>query len=52
MTNVRKIQKNNQGTYLISIPKDLMRELKFRDNQRVVVKKYGRGIMIEDWQPK
>ncbi len=50
MTNTRKIQKNNQGTYLISIPKDIMKALRFRDNQKVVVKKYGKGILIEDWE--
>ena len=50
MTKVRKILKNNQGTYYISIPKDIMKALRFRDNQKVVVKKYGKGILIEDWE--
>ncbi len=50
MTNIRKIQKNNQGTYLVSIPKDIMKSLRFRDNQKVVVKKHGKGILIVDWE--
>ena len=52
MGNIRKILKNNQGTYFISIPKDIMKALRFRDNQKVVVKKHGKGILIEDWENK
>lgn len=52
MTNIRKVQKNSQGTYLISIPKDIMKALRFRDNQKVAVKKHGKGILIEDYPNK
>jgi len=48
--NIRKITKNGQGTYYISILKDLMKELKFKERQKVVVKKHGKGILITDWK--
>ncbi|MCK5285869.1 MAG: hypothetical protein KAJ58_01430 [Candidatus Pacebacteria bacterium] len=48
--DIRKIVKNGAGTYSISIPKDLMKELRFKERQKVVVKKHGKGILIEDWK--
>ncbi|MBU1046382.1 hypothetical protein KKH36_01205 [Patescibacteria group bacterium] len=50
--NIRKIVKNGAGTYSISIPKDLVKELRFKERQKVVVKKYGKGILIEDYPNK
>jgi len=47
---IRKITKNGRGTYYIAIPKDLMKELRFKERQKVVVKKHGKGILIEDWK--
>ena len=62
--DIRKITKNGQGAYYISIPTvetakyydvlepmdDLIKELKLRERQKVIVKKYGKGILIEDWK--
>jgi len=47
---IRKITKNGAGTYYISIPKNLMKKLRFKERQKVVVKKYGQGILIEDYK--
>ncbi len=47
---IRKIGKNSQGTYYVSLPKDLVKELKFREKQKVVVSKSGKGILIVDWE--
>lgn len=49
---IRKITKNGRGTYYIAIPKDMIKELKMKERQKVVVKKYGKGILIEDWENK
>ena len=38
----------NEGTYHISIPKDLIKELGFREKQKVIVKRRGKGILVED----
>jgi len=46
--NVRKIYKHDES-YAVTLPIELMRELKWKDNQKVVAKKYGNGILIKDW---
>ncbi len=48
--NERKIDKGNNGSYRMTLPIEIIRELKWRDGQKVVVKKKGRGIYIEDWK--
>ncbi len=48
--NVRKLRKNSGGTVLVSLPIEIIRELKWRDGQKVVVKKRGQGISIIDWE--
>ena len=48
--NVRKLLKNTGGTMIVSIPIEIVRELKWRDGQKVVVKKRGKGISIVDWE--
>ncbi len=47
--NIRNIQKSGD-MYHINIPIELMRKLKWREHQKVVVKKFGRGLRIKDWK--
>lgn len=47
---IRKLYKNSGGTVIVSIPIELVRELGWRDGQKVVVKKKGKGVSIEDWK--
>ena len=47
---IRKIVKNGAGTYYVSIPKEIMKELRMKERQKVVVKKSGKKIIIEDWE--
>ncbi len=47
--NVRKIYKHGDS-YAITLPKGLVRELGWQDNQKLVAKKYGDGILIKDWE--
>ncbi len=50
---IRSIQKSSKGEYAISIPIRLIRELKWQERQKVVVKKFGKGkILISDWKPR
>lgn len=46
---VRKIFESGDS-YAITLSKDLVRELGWRDNQKLVAKKYGDGILIKDWE--
>ncbi len=48
--NIRNIQKSG-GTYYITIPVDLMRELGWRERQKVEVDKFGKDkVIIKDWK--
>lgn len=48
--SIRKIQQIKEGSYYITIPIDIMRELNWKEAQKVVVKKRGKGILIVDWK--
>ena len=45
----RNIQ-NSNGTYHVTLPKELVRELGWKERQKVVVKKSGNKLTIEDWK--
>jgi len=34
----------------LTIPIDMIRDLKWRERQKVVVKKVGKRLIIEDWK--
>lgn len=48
--NIRKVTRNGRGTYYVSIPRGLVKELRLKERQKVVVSKYGKGILIKDWK--
>lgn len=51
--NIRNLQKTAGGsTYIVSLPIEVVRELGWKTKQKLVVKKYGDGILIKDWKPK
>jgi hypothetical protein len=48
--NVRKLQKQGNGTMTVALPADLVRELKWKDKQKLVVRKNGVTLVIADWK--
>ena len=48
--DIRKINKSNSGSYYITLPIDVVRELSWKKSQKVTVEKYGKGIIIKDWE--
>jgi len=48
-SDVRKIFKHGDSR-AITLPIELLRELGWRDNQKLIAKKYGKGILISDWE--
>jgi len=49
--NIRKIGKFGGGRSLfVTLPIEIARDLKWREKQKVVIKKRGKGILITDWQ--
>lgn len=47
--NVRNIQKSKRS-YYITLPIRYVRELGWREGQRVVVKKASQKLTVEDWR--
>ena len=47
--NIRKIYKKS-NSYGLTIPIEIVKELKIKEGQKVVVKKRGSGILITDWK--
>ncbi|MEA3272594.1 MAG: AbrB/MazE/SpoVT family DNA-binding domain-containing protein [Patescibacteria group bacterium] len=50
MSDIRKIVKNGRNSYYINIPKELMKELRWKEKQKLVVKKHGKGVLVVDWE--
>ncbi len=48
--NIRKLSKRTNGTYALTLPIELIRELKWRDKQKLVVEKADKKIIIKDWK--
>ncbi len=47
--NVRKVYKKS-GSYGVTLPMEIVKELRIREGQKVIVKKVGKRIYIEDWK--
>ena len=47
--STRKIIKSG-NSYAVTIPIEVMRTLKWREKQKVVVKQRGKGASIVDWK--
>jgi bifunctional DNA-binding transcriptional regulator/antitoxin component of YhaV-PrlF toxin-antitoxin module len=49
--NIRKLGKTGRGASItITLPIEIVRQLKWRDGQKVVVTRRGQGIAISDWK--
>ena len=51
--NVRKLSRVGGGRSIsVTLPVEFIRELKWREKQKVVVTKRGNKLIIEDWKAK
>lgn len=49
--NIRKLTRTGRGKSIsVTLPIELVRELKWRDRQKVVIKKRGKTLTIKDWK--
>jgi len=48
--NTRKIMKGSNGSYTITIPMEMIKELGWREKQKVVFEKRGEVLKIKDWE--
>ena len=47
--HIRKITRSGDS-YSITIPIEIMREFKWREKQKVVIKKRGKSFNVSDWK--
>lgn len=49
--NIRKLHRTGRGGSIsVTLPIEFVRALKWREKQKVVVKKRGKKLVIEDWK--
>ncbi len=48
--NVRKITRVGGKSLAITLPKEILAELNWKEKQKVTVKKVHGGILIKDWK--
>lgn len=47
--NTRKIFRSGKS-YCVTLPVEIMREFKWHEKQKVIIKKSGNKMTIEDWK--
>jgi len=48
--NTRKITRVGKTSLAVTLPVEMVRELNWREKQKVTVKKVRGGILIKDWK--
>jgi hypothetical protein len=48
--NTRKLSKKSNGSYSVTLPVEAVRDLEWKKGQKLVVRKSGSKIIIEDWE--
>jgi antitoxin component of MazEF toxin-antitoxin module len=51
-TYIRKVIRVGKKSLSVIIPADIVRELKLRERQKLVLKRVGKTISIKDWKPQ
>jgi len=49
-TNVRKLTKIGRKSVGLTLPIELVRELGWKERQKVTVKKVRGGVLVKDWR--
>jgi len=47
---IRKVTRVGKRSLSVVIPAEIVKELKIREKQKLVLKKSGKKIIIEDWK--
>ncbi len=48
--NIRKIQKMGKTSLGLTLPVELVEKLRWREKQKVLVKKVRGGLLVKDWK--
>mgnify|MGYP000983842546 FL=1 len=46
---MRQLMRLGKVTLAVTLPRELILELRWKENQKVTVKRQGKKIIIEDW---
>lgn len=47
---MRKLYKHSNGSVQVTLPIEEVRKLGWRDGQKVIIKRFGKKFIIEDWK--
>jgi hypothetical protein len=50
--NVRKLTRIGKRSVGLTLPIELVRELKWKERQKVVAKRVRGGVVVEDWRKR
>jgi antitoxin component of MazEF toxin-antitoxin module len=50
--NIRKITRVGKTSLAVTLPKEMASDLKWKERQKVVVKRIKGGIVIRDWKKR
>ncbi len=50
--NTRKITRVGKRSFAVTLPIDMVRDLGWKEKQKVVAKRVSGGILIRDWHSK
>lgn len=50
--NIRKLQRTGEerGSYMLTLPKSMVKNLGWREHQKVIVVQTGETLVIKDWE--
>jgi antitoxin component of MazEF toxin-antitoxin module len=48
--NIRKLTKTGRGTIYVTLPKDMVAELGWKEHQKLAVSRGKGSIIIRDWK--
>jgi len=48
--NIRKLTRVGGTSLSVTLPVEMVKDLKWKERQKVVLKKIGKQIIIKDWQ--
>lgn len=50
--HIRKLQTTGEDgqSYMVTLPKELVKKLGWREHQKLTVHAYGKELIIKDWQ--
>ncbi len=50
--NIRKLTKVGKQSIAVTLPIEMVRDLKWKNKQKVVVERVRGGVVIKDWKNK